>query len=113
MNSTYASSEPARAEVDALAGPAIIEFGTPWCGHCRAAQPALAAALAAHPMVRHLKIEDGPGRRLGRSFGVKLWPTLVFLKDGQELERLVRPAGQAPIAEALARQAGAGSAGFL
>ena len=30
-------------------------------------------------------------RPLGRSYRVKLWPTLVLLKDGQELARLVRP----------------------
>jgi thioredoxin 1 len=43
------------------------------------------------PGVRHLKIADASGKRLGRSFGVKLWPTLVFLKDGTEQGRLVRP----------------------
>ncbi|HTD05317.1 thioredoxin family protein, partial [Undibacterium sp.] len=72
-------------------GSTVIEFGAPWCGYCRAAQPLLAAALDAHPHVRHLKIEDGSGRRLGRSFGIKLWPTLVFLSQGKEISRLVRP----------------------
>ena len=42
---------------------------------------AIAGAFASHPEVRHLKVEDGPGRPLGRSFRVKLWPTLVFLQD--------------------------------
>jgi len=91
MNDTYATTEPTRAEVDALAGPAVVEFGAPWCGYCRAAQPLIAEALEKHPQVGHLKIEDGSGRRLGRSFGVKLWPTLVFLKHGKEISRLVRP----------------------
>ena len=89
--------EPTRAEIDALAGPALLEFGTSWCGHCRAAQPLIAAAFTAHPAVRHIRIEDGGGRRLGRSFGVKLWPTLVFLADGREIERAVRPKTIAPI----------------
>jgi thioredoxin 1 len=53
--------------------------------------------------VRHLKIADASGRRLGRSFGVKLWPTLVFLRDGRETARLVRPDGGAAIRQALAR----------
>jgi len=92
MNPSYATSEPSRAEVDALPGPTLVEFGTGWCGHCKAAQPLLAQALAGAPALRHLKIEDGSGRALGRSFGVKLWPTLVFMRDGQELGRLVRPA---------------------
>lgn len=101
MTTTYAPVEPPREEIDALSGPSVIEFGAPWCGICQAAQPALAAAMAGHPEFRHVKIEDGPGRRLGRSYRVKLWPTLVVLRDGQEVARVVRPAGQREIEDAL------------
>ena len=93
--------EAKRSEVDALPGPVLLEFGTAWCGHCRRAQPLIAEGLGNHPRVRHLKIADASGRRLGRSFKVKLWPTLVFLKDGKEVERLVRPTEVTPIAQAL------------
>ena len=99
----YAEHQPARAEVEALAGPTLLEFGTAWCGYCRRAQPLIAEALAAHPGVRHLKIADASGRRLGRFFGVKLWPTLVFLFDGKERARLIRPADAGSIREALNR----------
>ena len=102
MNTSYADKEPARAEIDALSGPAVVEFGSPWCGYCRAAQPLLASAFAEHPKVRHFKIADASGKRLGRSFGVKLWPTLVFLSDGKEVARLVRPRDAREISEALA-----------
>ena len=95
--------EPARTDVDAMEGPVVVEFGTSWCGICRAAQPAIERALASHPAVRHLKVEDGPGRPLGRSFRVKLWPTLVFLRDGKEVERLVRPRDARTIGDALRR----------
>ncbi len=101
MNHTYATTEPSRAEVEALAGATVLEFGAPWCGICRAAQPLLATAFDSHPHVRHLKIEDGPGRPLGRSYRIKLWPTLVFLRDGQEVARLVRPGDVTSIAQAL------------
>jgi len=95
------AGEPTRAAIDALPGATLLEFGTSWCGHCRAARPLIAAALAAHPGVRHLRIEDGSGRALGRSFGVKLWPTLIFLEDGREAARQVRPRDLGAINEAL------------
>ena len=87
------SAEPTREAIDSLEGLTLLEFGTSWCSRCKAAQPAIAAALAAHPGLRHLKIEDGQGRRLGRSFGVKLWPTLVLMANGAERSRVVRPHG--------------------
>ena len=99
---SYAESAPTRAEVDAFPGPTVLVFGTQWCGHCRAAQPVITAALADHPRVRRLQIADGPGRALGRSFRVKLWPTLVFIVDGAEVERLVRPTNRQVIDTALA-----------
>ncbi|MDQ6619904.1 MAG: thioredoxin family protein [Pseudomonadota bacterium] len=101
LSTSYASKEPARIEVDGLPGAVMVEFGTPWCGYCRAAQTLIASVFADHPDVHHLKIEDGSGRRLGRSFGVKLWPTLVFLRDGREVTRLVRPRDVAEIARAM------------
>jgi thioredoxin 1 len=101
MMREYATTEPRREAVDALPGATLLEFGSPWCGHCRIAQPLLEAALSVHPDVRHLKIEDASGRRLGRSFQVRLWPTLVFLRDGRELARVVRPREAAAIERAL------------
>ena len=102
MNQTYAVAQPTRAEIDALTGPTVLEFGTGWCGHCRATDAPLAAALQQHAEVPHLRVEDGSGRPLGRSFKVKLWPTLIFLKDGQEVARLVRPLDSKEIGQALA-----------
>jgi thioredoxin 1 len=94
--------EPARADLDASTGPTVIEFGASWCGVCHAAQPLIGAVRQAHPDVRHLKVEDGPGRPLGRSFGVKLWPTLVFLRDGREVARVVRPRAPEALQQAYA-----------
>ena len=98
----YLSNEPPRGEVDATAGPAVLEFGNSWCGHCRRAEPLIRDAFARHDGVRHIRVADASVSRLGRTFGVKLWPTLVFLKDGQEIARLVRPTDPAAVARAFA-----------
>ena len=100
-NLTYAVDAPERAEIDALPGLTLIEFGTDWCGHCQTAQVAIEAALKSCPGITHLKFADGPGRRLGRSFRVKLWPTLILMRAGQELLRLVRPTNARDILTAL------------
>lgn len=102
MKTVYLPEAPARADVDALKGAAVLEFGANWCGHCQAAQAPLAQAWAGHEAVAHYKVEDGPGRALGRSYRVKLWPTLIFLRDGQEVARLVRPLQAGDIAASLA-----------
>ncbi len=101
MSPPPSSSEPSRAEIEQLPGRTVLEFGTSWCGVCSAAQPLIRAALADRPGLRHLKIEDGPGRPLGRSFRIKLWPTLVVLQDGQELSRVVRPRSRQDVADAV------------
>lgn len=94
--------EPTREQIDALPGATLVEFGTDWCGFCQAAQPLIRDVLAEHPNVRHIKVEDGKGRRLGRSFGVKLWPTLVVMHDGSEVARVVRPRSADELRRALA-----------
>jgi len=101
MTHLEAITEPSRAQIDSLQGATLIEFGASWCGYCRAAQPLLESALSAYPELRHIRIEDGPGKRLGRSFHVKLWPTLILMRAGQELLRLVRPTNARDILTAL------------
>ena len=106
----HLAQAPTRAEVDSMTGITVLEFGTPWCGHCQRAQPLIKQALNDRADVAHVKVEDGPGQRLGRSFGVKLWPTLVFLRDGQEAARVVRPQDARAIAGPLHSASVAGGA---
>jgi thioredoxin 1 len=94
------SAEPTRSEIDGLPGLVALEFGAGWCPICRGARPLIDRALAAHPSVKHLWVEDGKGKPLGRSFQVKLWPTLVFLRDGAEVARVVRPSDDGDLSSA-------------
>lgn len=110
FESNYLAVEPATGEVAALRGRVALEFGAPWCGHCQAAQPALAQALQDRGDATHLKIEDGKGRPLGRAYRIKLWPTLVLLRDGEEVARVVRPRRPEDLAQALAQWDGVSGA---
>ena len=92
--------EPTRNEIDQAEGPVLLEFGASWCPHCQVLAPTLAGLLEAYPGIRHIKVEDGPGRPLGRSFRVKVWPNLVFLRDGRVVMQLARP-GETEVREAL------------
>ena len=105
MTTAYSALAPARAEIEATIGPTVLEFGANDCGWCQRAQPVIAQALAPHAGLRHIKVEDGKGRPLGRSYGIKLWPTLIVLRDGREVARVVRPQDSDSIARALGQLA--------
>jgi thioredoxin 1 len=110
MSKPYETAQPERSAIDAMPGLVAVDFGTNWCGYCQAAEQHIDEALSEFPKVAHVKAEDGPGRPLGRSFRVKLWPTVVVLKDGQELARVVRPGSAQELKDALgaaSKQAGA------
>ena len=102
MSQPYDPIGPSRAQIDALPGATVVEFGTGWCGHCRAARQPIDDALRGFSRVAHVMIEDGRGRPAGRSFAVKLWPTLIFLADGREVARVVRPTETGAVVRALA-----------
>ncbi|WP_110693071.1 thioredoxin family protein [Salinicola halophyticus] len=103
MTIDYTTDEPDRESLRDIPGPAVVEFGAPWCPWCQAAQPLIAEAFEGLDDLPHVRIEDGKGRPLGRAFGVKLWPTLIFLRDGEEVARCVRPESAEPLQQALAK----------
>lgn len=91
FDTQYHESDLTREELEKLPGPVVVEFGANWCGICGGFTPEAQSAFQPFPQVQHIRVEDGPGKRLGRSFRVKLWPTFVFLRDGQVLGQVSRP----------------------
>src|SRR5258707_197380 len=92
---------PTPGENDPGRGPVGPDFRENGCGYCQAARPHIEAALAGRSDIQHIKVIDGRGKPLGRSFNVKLWPTLIMLKDGVETARVVRPASAEDVTRGL------------
>lgn len=92
-DAAYREVDLTRGDIEQTSGQVLLEFGANWCGICQSLSPTLKDLLDEHPQVQHIRVADGKGKRLGRSFGVKLWPTLIFLRDGEVVAQLVRPDG--------------------
>lgn len=101
MSLGYITDQPELEHIRAVEGPLILQFGTNWCGYCQRAEPLIREALKQFPQVPVMKVEDGKGRPVGRAFGVKLWPTVVLLADGEEVARVVRPTSATEVVDAL------------
>jgi len=92
------------AEVEASAVPVLLDLWAAWCGPCRMVAPiveALAGELAGRVKVGKLNVDENPSTA-GR-FGVRSIPTLLVLKGGREVDRMVGVLPKAEIARRLER----------
>ena len=89
------------AEVERSPLPVLLDMWAPWCGPCRMIAPIieqLAGELAGRVKVGKLNTDENP--MTGSRFNVRSIPTLLVLKDGKEVDRLV---GALPKQEILRR----------
>ena len=77
-------------EVERSATPVLLDMWAEWCGPCHMLAPTidqLSSELTGRVKVAKLNIDQNPG--IANRFGVRSIPTLLVLKGGKEVDRLV------------------------
>ncbi len=78
------------SEVEGSALPVLLDLWAPWCGPCRMIAPVLeqlAGEMAGHVRIAKLNVDEN--QVTASRFNVRSIPTLLILKNGREIDRLV------------------------
>lgn len=91
-------------EVEKSSIPVLVDCWAPWCGPCKMLAPTidqLAEELDGKIKVVKLDVDGNP--KTAQKFGVMSIPTMLIIKDGEEVSRLVGVQPKATIEESLAK----------
>ena len=83
--------------------PMVLDFGATWCGPCRRVSPIvqeLADQYEGQVIVGKVNIEEDADD-LVAEFGIRNIPTILFMKDGQVVDKVVGAAPKSTLEEKL------------
>ena len=67
----------------------IVDLYAPWCGPCRALSPVFENIANTYPHVLVLKVNVDAVGSLASQFAVASLPTIVFIRHGKEVDRVI------------------------
>ncbi|KAK4478377.1 hypothetical protein RD792_013844 [Penstemon davidsonii] len=67
----------------------IANFSAVWCGPCKMIAPFYVELSEKHPSIMFLTVDVDELTEFSTSWDIKATPTFFFLKDGQQLDKLV------------------------
>jgi thioredoxin 1 len=70
-------------------GKVVVDFYADWCGPCQLMKPVFDKASSEHKDVHFFKVDVDANSSAPEQFGVRSIPTVIFLKDGKEVDRAI------------------------
>ncbi|MFS8011240.1 putative monodehydroascorbate reductase (NADH) [Helianthus anomalus] len=67
----------------------VVDFSASWCGPCKMLEPFIRSLSSKYPEIDFIKIDVDELQDVAQQFGVQAMPTLVLLKQGKEVERVI------------------------
>ncbi len=83
------TSENFKSEVLESSKPVLVDFYANWCGPCKMIAPILEKISLENEMIDVAKIDIDQNEELAYSYGIQSIPTLVLIKEGKEVDRII------------------------
>ena len=67
----------------------LVDFYATWCGPCKKLSPILEEVATEHDEIKLIKVDVDQNPNLSQQFSITAMPTLVVIKNGEEVDRSV------------------------